>query len=151
MKQTSPLQRVCSVLQWFLALAAAALAALTVFHTVLLYREGLTSGRQMYTPEAITAHASALKWPLLCFAVLLVLTAVLRLLLPRAERPVSLTAQVRQALSHWKQQTEAPAQRIRIALLAAAVLLIVLGILNGGMYDVLVKAINICTECIGLG
>lgn len=32
-----------------------------------------------------------------------------------------------------------------------AVLLIGLGIINGGLWDVLVKAINICTECIGLG
>ncbi len=39
----------------------------------------------------------------------------------------------------------------RAILLAAALALIVAGVLNGGMYDVLVKAINICTECIGLG
>jgi hypothetical protein len=30
-------------------------------------------------------------------------------------------------------------------------LFIVLGIVNGGMADVLNKAIKICTECIGLG
>ena len=40
---------------------------------------------------------------------------------------------------------------VRIALYGAAVILILLGIGNGGMRDVLVKAINICTECIGLG
>ena len=40
---------------------------------------------------------------------------------------------------------------VRIALYAAAAVLIVLGIRNGGMRDVLIKAINICTECIGLG
>ena len=39
----------------------------------------------------------------------------------------------------------------RLAVLAAAIVLIVLGVLNGGMADVLGKAINICTECIGLG
>ncbi len=39
----------------------------------------------------------------------------------------------------------------RLLLLGVAVALIVLGIRNGGMFDVLVKAINICTECIGLG
>ena len=37
------------------------------------------------------------------------------------------------------------------ALVIAAVALIVAGILNGGMRDVLYKAKNICTECIGLG
>ena len=51
----------------------------------------------------------------------------------------------------------APAERghalpaLRIALYAAAVILIVLGVMNGGLWDVLVKAVNICTECIGLG
>ena len=40
---------------------------------------------------------------------------------------------------------------IRIALLVAAIALIIAGILNGGMADVLAKAVNICTECIGLG
>ncbi len=39
----------------------------------------------------------------------------------------------------------------RIALFGCAVLFIVVGIVNGGMGDVLVKAINICAECIGLG
>ena len=37
------------------------------------------------------------------------------------------------------------------ALLAAAVLLIVLGVVNGGARDVLAKAVKICSECIGLG
>ena len=39
----------------------------------------------------------------------------------------------------------------RLSLLVIAVLFIVVGIFNGGMADVLQKAINICTECIGLG
>lgn len=39
----------------------------------------------------------------------------------------------------------------RVVIALAAVILIVLGVLNGGMRDVLVKAVNICTECIGLG
>ena len=40
---------------------------------------------------------------------------------------------------------------LRAALLLAALALIVAGMLNGGMRDVLYKAKNICTECIGLG
>ena len=40
---------------------------------------------------------------------------------------------------------------VRIVLLLAAAVMIVLGILNGSLKDVLLKAINICTECIGLG
>ena len=44
-----------------------------------------------------------------------------------------------------------PTAGLRIALYIAAGAFIVLGVMNGGAYDVLVKAVNICTECIGLG
>ena len=40
---------------------------------------------------------------------------------------------------------------VRIAIVGCAVVFIVMGIANGGMADVLNKAIKICTECIGLG
>ncbi len=39
----------------------------------------------------------------------------------------------------------------RIAVVCIGLLFIVLGIFNGGMADVLAKAVKICTECIGLG
>ncbi len=39
----------------------------------------------------------------------------------------------------------------RIAIAIIAIVFIVLGAFNGTMRDVLIKAINICTECIGLG
>ena len=39
----------------------------------------------------------------------------------------------------------------RYLIVGAAVALVVLGIFNGGMGDVLAKAVKICTECIGLG
>jgi len=40
---------------------------------------------------------------------------------------------------------------LRLCLAVAAVLLVLLGVANGGAGDVLIKAVNICTECIGLG
>ena len=40
---------------------------------------------------------------------------------------------------------------VRTAVLALAVAFIVLGILNGGLEDVLTKANAICMECVGLG
>ncbi|MBR2699575.1 MAG: thioredoxin [Clostridia bacterium] len=41
--------------------------------------------------------------------------------------------------------------KAQAVLIAAAVALIVLGIVNGSARDVLYKAIMICTECVGLG
>lgn len=40
---------------------------------------------------------------------------------------------------------------VRGVVFALAVTFIILGIFNGGAQDVLIKAINICTECIGIG
>ncbi|MDE5592424.1 MAG: hypothetical protein K2I75_00565 [Clostridiales bacterium] len=40
---------------------------------------------------------------------------------------------------------------VRGCVFVLAVTFIILGIVNGGANDVLVKAVNICTECIGLG
>ena len=75
------------------------------------------------------------------------------------------TAAVKAALASGKGKTNekpTPEQRkltadprflwgVRGLILAVGVLFIVLGIFNGGMADVLGKAIRICTECIGLG
>ena len=40
---------------------------------------------------------------------------------------------------------------VRLVIFSVAVVFLVIGIFNGGKDDVLMKAINICTECIGLG
>jgi len=40
---------------------------------------------------------------------------------------------------------------VRVIVLAAAVAMIIAGALNGSLRDVLIKAINLCTECVGLG
>lgn len=50
-------------------------------------------------------------------------------------------------------QPEKPAatQKAKYLLLAAGIALAVFGFLSGGTADVLTKAVNICTECIGLG
>ena len=39
----------------------------------------------------------------------------------------------------------------RAAVLIIAVLFVIAGILNGSMEDMFIKAVNICSECIGLG
>ena len=40
---------------------------------------------------------------------------------------------------------------VRIAIFAIGVVLVVLGACNEGTADILTKAVNICTECVGLG
>lgn len=40
---------------------------------------------------------------------------------------------------------------MRKLLIVLSLLLIAAGVANGGMREVWIKAVNICTECIGLG
>ncbi|MDO4828342.1 MAG: CD1871A family CXXC motif-containing protein, partial [Clostridia bacterium] len=76
-------------------------------------------------------------------------------------REIELAARSPERTSFDNAQTDSGASRekkarlaktaVRAAMFALAVALLVLGAANGGVRDVLVKAINICTECIGLG
>lgn len=76
-------------------------------------------------------------------------------------REIDLAARSPERASFKNAQTDSGASRekrarlaktaARAAMFALAVSLLALGAANGGMRDVLVKAINICTECIGLG
>lgn len=85
-------------------------------------------------------------------AALAVLWAAEHLCLRSMEREIALAKPLNKTQPAPKQAASARTPRIlRIALYAAALAMIAAGILNGGMRDVLVKAINICTECIGLG
>ena len=49
------------------------------------------------------------------------------------------------------QQADQKTRILRTAVLVIALILIILGILNGGLEDVLAKGAAICTECVGLG
>ncbi len=42
-------------------------------------------------------------------------------------------------------------RNVKIAVFVIAIVFIAAGIFNGSMEDMLIKAVNICTECVGLG
>ena len=68
------------------------------------------------------------------------------------EREIALAQKAEKRPPAPKKAEDGRAARIlRIALYAAALVMLAAGVMNGGMRDVLVKAVNICTECIGLG
>ena len=48
-------------------------------------------------------------------------------------------------------QADQKTRILRTAVLVIALILIILGILNGGLEDVLAKGAAVCTECVGLG
>ena len=64
------------------------------------------------------------------------------------EEPICPVAKMRAFLTENKKPITLG---VRIAFVGCAIGFIIAGVLNGGMTDVLNKAIKICTECIGLG
>ena len=76
-----------------------------------------------------------------------------------AEREIALIREaVKGGVKLSKPQGEVVSERekqmvlsVRVAILVIAVVFVIVGTINGGMKDVLQKAVKICTECIGLG
>lgn len=62
-------------------------------------------------------------------------------------KPVAVAKTSKPTLVWWKQ----PINITRMALAVVGITFVVWGICNGGMNETLQKAINICTQCIGLG
>ncbi len=68
-------------------------------------------------------------------------------------KEITLLRQCPQTAAPTEKSTENTAwlTAARVAILLVAVLLLIVGLLGDGFKDVLTKAVNICTECIGLG
>lgn len=145
MKKASRVLRLAS------ALAALLLAAALIWLCADIYLSGSAPENMengvylspIYSRENVAARLSALApWGLGCLA-LLAVSLFVNALAPgdkaKGSRPAPPEAQKRAK------------PLVPALLLAAALVFILLGVMNGGARDVLIKAVNICTECIGLG
>ena len=127
-----------------LAAATTAVIMLLCAQVADIYQVGALNGGQMYTCEDVAARLIRLGLPLILYVVMVLAGIVWRTFVPDK---CSKTG--RSGYRAARDSRSSPT--LRLVLYAAAVLLTVLGIFNGGLWDVLVKAVNICTECIGLG
>lgn len=94
--------------------------------------------------------------PLLCCAVGLTVAGVLLGIRDEnEEKPVRDEKLLRDLGSIQEKAVHQQADRktviLRTAVLVIALVLIVIGIINGGLEDVLAKGAAVCTECVGLG
>lgn len=139
------------------ALIAGLLAGIALY----LYFEGAAkqaAGDLFYYSFTREKTTGALLVVLPVFAVSLGLTVAGLILGVRdenADKPVRDPERMRDAGSLRDRAVHQKAERktvyLRAAVLVLAAALILAGILNGGMEDVLAKGAAICTECIGLG
>ena len=120
-----------------------------------LYMDGL-AGQQatgpaepVFTAQAISAMIHRISPVFLAWLACAVLSLLLGWLTP--EKYQASRGYPVQMKNKKSEGTSVPRNAARLVLFVAALVLLVLGIKNGGLRDVLIKAINICTECIGLG
>ena len=104
----------------------------------------IVSALQMeaYTLQSIAAAWAGLR-PLAVLWLALGMAGLLLCPVKEQASPNKKTDPILKPLSHKK--------GLRLGLYGLALALVVLGVINGGLKDVLYKAITICTECIGLG
>ncbi len=121
---------------------------------LLIYFEGLAEKEAdpmaaIYTTEAV-AEKAVFAIPFLVAAVIFtVICALMGVRDEKADRPVKGIA-----IKKNREDDGLPPSAlkiVRLAVLLIAFICIIVGILNGSMQDVLIKATKICTECIGLG
>ena len=126
------------------------------FSAIRIYRDGMARRAEdpsayIYTKE--TATAAAAPGLLTAFFGLGISAACLILGIKdeNADRPVTDvdTDMKKAGKNSWL--TGKNLQYTRLAVIIAAAVFIIAGIINGNMYAIFIKAINICTECIGLG
>ncbi len=99
----------------------------------------------VYTPENMAGLITAAIPLVIIFFVLLVIGLALGVKDPGADRPAGPSGPVKPAAGAKNRKI------LQTAFVVMAAGFIAAGILNGSVGDVLIKAIHICTECIGLG
>ena len=105
----------------------------------------------VFSRESVTGRLQDISWALVLWLGALAAAVAARRGRTEKARGVTVIGAGKRLQMAATEENGKHAGRLRAALYTAAVILIAAGILNGGMRDVLVKAINICTECIGLG
>ena len=140
-------KRICLVLT---AAACIMLAAVLAGGALCIWLEGTAKQaedpmKSVYTAEKVSAWLTAA----LPIAITLVILIAAGIILGAKDSKAGRTAGQAGVM---KAGTETKHRRIiRIILIAAAAVLIIAGVLNGSAKDVLIKAIYICRECIGIG
>lgn len=149
-------QKLHKLLTWAITLLFAEIVIGLGTGCVFLYLDGkkkVTAG----TAEFIFTRSSSLSFlklfvfPVIILVLLLILAAYLKVrtkeMRPYLDSGVTKALRQKESISVRKRMDK----RGYLIGYGLAVVLIIVGIMNGGARDVLIKAINICTECIGLG
>ncbi|MBR5345017.1 MAG: hypothetical protein IK127_04255 [Clostridia bacterium] len=125
-------------------LAAALISAAIVIFLDGTARKAANPKESIYTAEIVAKKLSQVAPLMVAAVVILIVGLIFGVKDENAEKPVKARLKPRKGESELQGVIQA-------AVVVAAAVLILAGILNGSARDMLIKAITICTECIGLG
>lgn len=143
------------------AILCAVIAALLAGSVLSLYLDGSAKQAEgdlfyyMFTRERVDAKLLPVLPLLFCAVGLTIAGVILGIRDESADKPVMdekllrNLGSIRERAVH--QQAEQKTLTLRTAVLMIALILIVIGIINGGLEDVLAKGAAICMECVGIG
>ena len=116
------------------------------------------SGDHAFSREIVAATFSGIAFPVYLCLTMIAVSVVWEIIAPsnKEKKPVKKIKKVAGDSENTEEISDLDAGDkkfllCRNAFLVVAILFIVIGLINGGTVAVLAKAINICTECIGLG
>lgn len=145
--------RLLRIMRVLTAMAVLAVALLICWQAIDIYTDGraanFAAGADIFRADDIKARLKSLAGPLIVSGIVTVVTVVMHAMAPQ-KAIEGRFYEVRVYTSNRAAALKGKC-KLQLVILCAAVAFILLGIMNGSAFDVLVKAINICTECIGLG
>ena len=110
------------------------------------------SGDQPFSRESVAATFSQIAFPVYLCIAMAVINIIWEIISPTDEKK---STPKKKPLHNEATEEEIAAEKKyhawRNIIIVAAIIFIAAGLFNGGTIAVLAKAINICTECIGLG
>ena len=152
------MRNIRQILRWISAIALLAILLMPAVSCIDIYLSARDAGplEQMYSPDDVQARLQFMALPCAILAGVPCIVSVVLKVLPgkKAQQGYVQMASRSSAMLQKRAgllKADSSIGLQRLILLVIAAVFILLGVINGGWYDVLVKAINICTECIGLG
>ncbi len=145
--------KVLKILRMMTALATLLLLGCLGWHCVDIYNQGINADvlASVFSYDQVAERLSGLAVPAVSYIILIIITILIskRCSLPKQRVKNTIVYSHKEACAAGN--ASGSNNMLRWCVLIAGILLILWGIANGSLYDVLVKSINICTECIGLG
>lgn len=148
------MQKLVKMLRIMVALATIMLLGFLAWQCIDIYLSGTASAAPdgLYAYEDVSSRLKSIAIPAALYALLVLITLLLSKHQSADRNHFHHFGRCRhKAACKDAALSDRMSGILRYGILLIGAALVIWGAVNGSLYDVLVKSINICTECIGLG